>query len=105
MRFHFPGFGILCVCFSLLSIVESQAEDSLALNVPIMAYNCFTCHGDRGISQGAAPSLHKLPAKYIRQTLLEYRADRRPGTIMPRISKGFSPQELNALANYIAQLP
>ncbi len=72
-------------------------------NIELIAFNCFTCHGEDGRSQGAAPALRGLPGKYVQQTLEDYRASLRPGTIMPRIAKAYTSSEIKALAEYFAQ--
>lgn len=70
----------------------------------LMARNCYTCHGPQGVSAGPMPPLKGLPADYIVQAMVEFKADKRPGTIMNRIAKGYSDENTRLLADYIASV-
>jgi sulfide dehydrogenase cytochrome subunit len=68
----------------------------------MLANTCVGCHGNKGESKGAAPSINNLSAEQIVQVMQDYRSDKRPGTIMNRIAKGYSDEELKAMADYFA---
>ncbi len=70
----------------------------------VLANTCFSCHGHKGKSLGAMPSIQGKPAKYIETMLNAFREDKRKGTVMNRIAKGFSPSEIKALSQYFATL-
>jgi sulfide dehydrogenase cytochrome subunit len=70
----------------------------------LIAVQCFACHGEDGASKGAQPPLRGLPASFIEASLKDYKAGRRPGTLMDRIAGGFSDDELAAVAKYFAGL-
>lgn len=91
------------LCISLLCTYYSLAA-ATNTDIQMIAFNCFTCHGEQPRSDEAVPSLHGLPGKYVLQAMQDYQADLRPGTIMPRISKAYTAAELEALADYFAQL-
>ncbi len=82
----------------------SLAAHAQTANIELIAFNCFTCHGEEARLGEAVSSLHGLPGKYVQQALQDYQADLRPGTIMPRIAKAYSSEEIKALADYFAQL-
>jgi len=63
---------------------------------------CFSCHGTDGHSAGAMPSIAGKDSDYIEGRLLDYREGRRQGTVMNRIAKGFSDEEIRRLALYFA---
>ncbi len=65
---------------------------------------CNGCHGTDGVSQGYAPSLKGLPANYLKQTMQDFKSDKRPSTIMGRIAKGYSTDEIAAVAQYFGGL-
>jgi sulfide dehydrogenase cytochrome subunit len=69
-----------------------------------IAYTCNGCHGTDGVSKGAAPSLKGLPADYHAKTLKEFKSGKRPSTIMGRIAKGYSDEEIEAVAKYYESL-
>ena len=69
-----------------------------------IAYTCNGCHGTDGVSKGAVPTLKGMPADYHAKTLKDFKANKRPSTIMGRIAKGYSDEELNAVAEYYESL-
>ena len=69
-----------------------------------IAYTCNGCHGTDGVSKGAVPTLKGMPADYHAKTLNDFKTDKRPSTIMGRIAKGYSDEEINAVAEYYESL-
>jgi sulfide dehydrogenase cytochrome subunit len=67
-----------------------------------LAYACAACHGPDGHSQGAIPSIDKLPPEAFVAALKAFRADSRKGTVMNRIAKGLDDTEIDAIAAYFA---
>ena len=66
----------------------------------ILALSCAACHGPEGRSAGAIPSLWGRDAAFIAESLREFRAGTREATVMNRIAKGYSDEEILALAAY-----
>lgn len=93
--------GALAVGAGLGSTAQaaSVAKEAAA----IMAQNCYTCHGPQGQSPGTIPSLHHLTAKNIAELLKAFRSGERPSTVMGRHAKGYSDEQIEALAQYIAE--
>ncbi len=69
----------------------------------VLANTCYSCHGTDGHSAGAMPSIAGKDAGYIERRLLDYREDRLKGTVMNRIAKGFSAEEIGRLAQHFAK--
>lgn len=84
-------------------LLASQAAVAGAQGDTI-AYTCNGCHGTDGVSKGAVPTLKGMPADYHAKTLMDFKADKRPSTIMGRIAKGYSDEEINAVAKYYESL-
>ena len=86
---------------------STQAMEGQPLNrTALIAQNCMNCHGANGISQGPAiPSIAGFSRSYLERSLLEYKSDQRHSTIMGRIAKGYSDEDLKLLAEYFAQQP
>lgn len=82
--------------------VSAEASDSRRAEA--LAFNCFTCHGTNGKSPGAMKSLDKLSAGEIRDKLKAFKRDENNPTIMNRIAKGYSDDEIAIIADYIANL-
>jgi len=69
-----------------------------------MAQTCYVCHGPDGRSAGPIAPLAGLPKDHIVRQMTEFKTDRRPGTIMNRIAKGYSDEQIVAIADFIATL-
>ncbi|MBS4051856.1 MAG: hypothetical protein KGZ69_11715 [Methylomonas sp.] len=85
----------LCLMWSLPVFAE--------LNPQLLADNCLTCHQDHSASERDIPLLAGLPAQKIQQDLLDFKYGRKPATLMPRIAKGFSDDDLRLIADYLAR--
>jgi len=91
------------LCF-LISATASQAGEISPASAANMARNCFGCHGPNGKSPGAIPSLHGKSAAYIIQSFKDFRSGARASTVMGRHAKGYTDEQAEALAQYIAGL-
>lgn len=70
----------------------------------MLADTCVGCHGPEGSSVGpATPSIAGMSAEYFKTTMQEYKKDERQGTIMNRIAKGYSDEEIALMADYFAR--
>jgi len=68
-----------------------------------LAATCFTCHGTDGRSVGGVPpSLAGQNKDYLLKQLQEFRAGKRPATIMHQLAKGYTDEQLNLIAGYFA---
>jgi sulfide dehydrogenase cytochrome subunit len=85
------------------AILASQAAIAGASGETI-AYTCNGCHGTDGVSKGAAPKLKGMPADYQAKTLKEFKSGKRMSTIMDRIAKGYSDEEIEAVSEYYESL-
>lgn len=67
-----------------------------------LAANCANCHGTNGVSTGGIPSLAGQPQQALLTALREFRSGTRPATIMHQLAKGYSDEQLEALAAFFA---
>jgi len=74
-----------------------QPPNGLALSL-----NCSTCHGLDGKGVTTVTPLKGMSAQAIAASLKQFKAGERPATIMTRIAKGFSEEEIQAIAQYLA---
>ena len=67
---------------------------------------CLGCHGtDGSLSKPVLPRLKSEPADRTYKALIEFKNDVKKSTIMGRIAKGYSNDELRAVAEYFYHLP
>lgn len=92
------GLGVVVYLFALPA---ETARADMASAV-VLANTCFSCHGPDGASAGAMPSIKGKPADFIETRLSAFRDGTLPGTVMNRIAKGFSDDEIKALSRYFA---
>ena len=86
--------------FGKLAVAMLIAVPALALGeAPPGAAACLGCH-PAAKNDGPVPTLAKLPAQQIVTALQAYRSGTRPATVMDRIAKGFSDEEIDAIAQW-----
>ena len=77
-----------------------------APSASMLANTCAGCHGTNGVSTGpAAPTIAGKSAIYINDVMAMYKDGSRHSTIMGRIAKGYTEEEINLMAEYYAALP
>src|SRR5262245_64657171 len=76
------------------------ADPNLGRN---LAAACANCHGTNGASQPGMPSLAGQQRATLIQHLQDFKAGRRAATIMHQIAKGYSDEQIEAVAGYLSQ--
>jgi len=72
----------------------------------MLANSCEGCHGSDGNSQGPAmPTIAGMSKNYMVEVMEEFRDDETKSTIMGRIAKGYTDDEIKAMAAYYAGIP
>jgi len=82
----------------LIAIVGPSA----AAEGPAGASSCSGCHASSDAVQTPVPRLACRPTADIVAAMRDFRAGRRPATVMDRIAKGFSEAETAAIADWYA---
>src|SRR5258708_36340611 len=71
---------------------------AVASDAPPGASSCSGCHSPNATDTSTPPRLiGRDPAKTV-AALQEFRSGQRQGTIMDRVVKGFTPEEIQAIA-------
>lgn len=69
----------------------------------MLANTCFGCHGFDGVSNGpATPSIAGMSKDYLTEILVDYKEGEAASTIMGRITKGYTEDELGQIAEVFA---
>ncbi|MFI4932437.1 MAG: c-type cytochrome [Burkholderiales bacterium] len=95
--------AVLCASL-LMAVGAARAED------PLLARNlaavCANCHGTDGHARGdLIKPLAGMPAERMVTTLAGFRSGALPATVMHQIAKGFSDDQVKAIATYFAAQP
>jgi cytochrome c553 len=85
---------------ALSGLAQAQVDP---LHVRSWAASCAACHGTNGYAEPGMISLAGVPKEVTIQKMLDYKAGRVPGaTIMHQLSKGYSDEQIAAIAGYFA---
>ncbi len=112
--------------FLALTILLHNTATAEQNNVTMLTDTCVACHGDQGNSVGPAiPNLSGMSPNYLMAAMLAYKYDDedeleevidsdpdfedvevfpRYSTIMGRIAKGYTEEEIKLIADYFSEL-
>ena len=89
---------LLATAIALVSPVHAQ--DSAARN---LAAACAICHGTGGHAVTKdVTTLAGIPADHLAKQLRDFRDGKRPATVMHQIAKGYTDQQIDAMAAWFA---
>jgi sulfide dehydrogenase cytochrome subunit len=93
---------LLCVgaasIFTVLAASPVFGQEGELWRGEALAAPCFACHGPGGESPGTMPSLDE-PDETGKE-LMEFRSGEEDATIMGRIAKGYTKEEIGILDRY-----
>ncbi|MCX7891851.1 MAG: c-type cytochrome [Burkholderiales bacterium] len=67
-----------------------------------LAAACAICHGTEGRAQPNMAVLAGVQKEQLAKLLVEFRDGRRPGTIMPKLAKGYTDAQIDAVSAFFA---
>lgn len=85
-----------------LALAVLVAAGPAAAGPPSGASSCTGCHGARA---NPAAALDGRPAADLVAAMTAFRTGERPSTVMGRIAKGFTDEEVRAIAQWFAGRP
>ena len=80
----------------------SLAAHAQVSQVRVWAAACANCHGTDGRAQPGMASLAGASKDDMVKKMLDFKAGRRPATIMHQLAKGYSDDQIEAIAAYFA---
>ena len=80
-----------------LALPTSAQDADLGRN---LAATCVTCHGKNASGTG---TLDGRPKSQIVQTMKDFKSGARPATLMHQLSKGYTEQQVELIAQYFSQ--
>lgn len=84
---------------ALVAAAPAGAEDKAARN---MAATCTGCHGTNGVSGGGIPTIAGTEKDRIVTLMKEFRDGKRPATVMHQHAKGYTDEQIEAIAAWFA---
>lgn len=79
---------------------QSAAMDS----AQFLSGACISCHTLDKAATSVIPSLVGQSSESILSDMLDYASGKRAGLLMPQIAKGYSREQIEAIANYFSSL-
>ena len=90
------------VALAALALPAFAQSPDIARSV---AATCANCHGTGGVSRGENETLAGKPKDELVRKVQDFKQGRKPGTIMPQLAKGFTDEQLAAIAGYFSVQP
>ena len=90
------------VAAAAVGLVSIAAAVATSAEPPAGAAACSGCHPASSRVPSPVPRLAGLDRAIIVKAMQDYRAGQRPGTVMDRIAKGFTDDEIQAIAAWFA---
>jgi sulfide dehydrogenase cytochrome subunit len=88
------------------AVGAASAASAQNTNAEMLANTCAGCHGVDGSSKGpATPTIASLSTDYFVMSMKDYKSGKRPSTVMARIAKGYSDEDITAMAKYFQSKP
>jgi sulfide dehydrogenase cytochrome subunit len=79
------------------------AGSAFAADIDGLARTCNNCHGVNGVSAGGSmPSLGGQSETYLKTIMMQWKSGERASATMTRLIKGYSDEQIAALAKYFA---
>jgi len=70
----------------------------------MLSNTCAGCHGTYGASNGPSiPTLSGMSSAYLVETMQGYKSGEIPSTIMGRLAKGYTDDEINLMGEYFSK--
>lgn len=89
----------IAVFMALLWFVPGSAFTA-DVRSAILANPCAGCHGTDGASPGSIPTLNDLESRDIKEAMMEFKSGERKSSIMGRIAKGYTDEEIALIAKH-----
>jgi cytochrome c553 len=98
-----PPLATLALALAAVASAHAQAPDpNLGRDI---AATCANCHGTNGASLGTVPSLAGQPRQEIIARMKDFKAGTRQATIMHQLAKGYTDDQLELAAAFLAAQP
>lgn len=94
---------LMAALLSTATVTSAQtASTPDPLTVRSWAAGCANCHGTNGRAEPGNESLAGANKDEMVKKMLDFKAGRKPATIMHQLAKGYSDAQIVAIATYFA---
>ena len=98
--------GALALSASSAVFAADEKPLMSGASADMLANTCAGCHGTMGASAGpATPSIGGISAVYFEEVMQGFKSGEVPSTIMGRIAKGYTDEEIKAMGGYFSKQP
>ena len=96
------------------NVLAAALASGAALSLPALAQGtdpypgrelaaaCAGCHGTNGASLQGMPNLAGQQRAYLVQQMQDFKSGKRPATVMHQLAKGYTEEQIEALAAYFS---
>ena len=95
---HKHHYFIAFILLLILLFFATKSYPSENLQSLMLASPCAACHGPEGKSPGSIPSLSGKSPLFISMMMKAYKDDKRQSSVMNRIAKGYTNEEIEIIA-------
>lgn len=99
-----PAGKLAAIAVGLIAMALAQAGHASDDADRILAASCNGCHVSPAAA-GGIPSLEGTSSTQLETLLLAYKHGTQPGTLMDRIARGYSDDELRRIAGVLGSAP
>jgi cytochrome c553 len=82
------------------SLAQTIASDPL--QVRSWAAGCANCHGTQGRAEPGTVSLAGVNKDDLVKSMQDFKTGKRPATVMHQLAKGYTDDQITAIASYFA---
>lgn len=97
-----PPFPRVLGLAAALVVLPAAAQDAPSTAGRNLAAACAACHGTNGVSQGSMPSLAGRDRSELVRLMQDFRSGKRQATVMHQIAKGYTDEQVDAIAAYLS---
>ncbi len=99
------AIAVIVRCAFLIAVgisATASAQDLPPPNPRYLAATCANCHGTNGVSTTGLPRLAGLSEAYLIQQMQAFKSGQRPATVMHQLAKGYTDDQISAMAGFFA---
>jgi len=94
--------GLLAIALWAAGPTAARAQPADTLQARSLAATCASCHGTNGQARGDIKPLAGVSADTIIAALAAFKSGERPATVMHQIARGYSDEQVQLIARYMA---